>query len=257
LRHRVLFEDDELRVLSTLYAPSAVFKPHRDDLSRITMTLGGSVAEEARPGSALISSGDVLLKSRTAVHENRYAPGGALQVAIEFLCEEGDGALGRVLEDVWSLRRGADALRHALAALEAAAAKDGVALRAAATDMTAAIADAPLRDPSPPRWLWALKEDLEQAGLSGVDIAARARQAGVHPVHASRLFRACYGVSITCHAQLHAVRRAIGELAAGANLCAAAAAAGFYDQSHMSRVFRRVTGRTPGAHRKVWAGAAC
>jgi AraC-like DNA-binding protein len=34
-----------------------------------------------------------------------------------------------------------------------------------------------------------------------------------------------------------------------------ALAAGFYDQSHMTRVFRRMTGRTPGAHRAMFAAA--
>jgi AraC-like DNA-binding protein len=257
LRQRILFEDAELRVVSRRYAPGAVFAPHRDERSRITMTLGGRVAEEAGYACTMIEAGDVLLKSRCAVHENRYAPDGAQQVAIEFLAEDADGALRRVLDESWSLRRGPATMRQAAIALEAALAGNGAAIEVVANDIVGAMTNVSLRRSSPPRWLCALKTDLEEAGLSRINIADRARQAGAHPVHASRLFRACYGASITEHAQLYAVRRAIREMASGAALGAAAAAAGFYDQAHMSRVFRRVTGRTPGAHRKVVASAVC
>lgn len=259
LRHRILFDDGVLRVISRRYAPAALFERHRDDLSRITLTLGGGVAEDTRQGSVAIGPGDVLLKSRTAVHENRYAPaGGALQVSFEFLAEDADsGALRRVLDDVWSLRRGGDALRLATAALEAAIARDACTVTAAANDMASAAVESPSRRSAAPRWLASLKDELQQDGFAHVDVAHRARSAGVHPVHASRLFRACYGATITSHAQEHAVRRAIGELAAGESLSHAAASAGFYDQSHMSRVFRRITGRTPGMHRRIYADAAC
>ena len=39
-------------------------------------------------------------------------------------------------------------------------------------------------------------------------------------------------------------------------VCDVALAAGFYDQNHMSRVFKRVTGRTPGAHRALLMASA-
>jgi len=44
-------------------------------------------------------------------------------------------------------------------------------------------------------------------------------------------------------------------LSGAGRLSEIALAAGFYDQSHMTRVFRRVTGRTPGAHRTLLAAA--
>jgi methylphosphotriester-DNA--protein-cysteine methyltransferase len=100
-----------------------------------------------------------------------------------------------------------------------------------------------------------LREELEEFSLSRIDVAARAKKAGAHPAHASRLFRRCYGASITEHAQAQSVRRAIASLASGATLSDTALAAGFYDQSHMNRVFQRVTGRTPGAHRAMLAAA--
>ena len=139
--------------------------------------------------------------------------------------------------------------------LEAALAGDEHAAAAAGVDIVANSND-PDERTSAPGWLARLKEELEHASLAEVDIGARAKQAGAHPAHASRLFRRCYGHSITEHAQAQTVRRAIGPLASGASLSDVALAAGFYDQSHMSRVFKRVTGRTPGAHRALLMASA-
>jgi AraC family transcriptional regulator len=109
----------------------------------------------------------------------------------------------------------------------------------------------------PPPWLDQLRCELEQTALASVDVGARARAAGAHISHASRLFRRCYGASITQHAQAQSVRRALARLAAPEqSLSEIALAAGFYDQSHMNRVFRRITGRTPAACRALMA-AAC
>lgn len=61
-------------------------------------------------------------------------------------------------------------------------------------------------------------------------------------------------MTITEHAARQTVRRAIVALARGdRDLAAVAAGAGFYDQSHMNRVFLRLTRRTPGAHRALLA----
>jgi AraC family transcriptional regulator len=76
----------------------------------------------------------------------------------------------------------------------------------------------------------------------------------VHVSHLSRLFRRCYGASVTEYAQAHSVRRALASLAQPQlALSDVALAAGFYDQSHLNRVFRRITGRTPGACRAMLA----
>jgi AraC-like DNA-binding protein len=146
-------------------------------------------------------------------------------------------------------------MRHAATVLESALAGDCHNARTAGFDLVAANDDRPYRHCDAPIWLARLREELEDFSLARIDVAARAKEAGAHPAHASRLFRRCFGASITEHAQAQSVRRAIASLASGATLSDAALAAGFYDQSHMNRVFRRVTGRTPGAHRAMLAMA--
>lgn len=73
------------------------------------------------------------------------------------------------------------------------------------------------------------------------------------PAHLSRAFRKHVGMPP--YAYLLQLRVAIGRraLSNGATIACAALAAGFADQSHFTREFRRRTGTTPGAYQAVVA----
>lgn len=250
---KLLMWTPAMAVIASRYAPGERHPPHTDTHSRISFLLRGAYREESRAGALRMSPGDVLLKSRRARHEDVFGEAGAILVALEF---HGDDPFDLAGADLWRCRADAFALRHAVALLEAALASDCAAVGAAGADLLAAGAHSVER-PNAPAWIERLKQALEETPLAGVDVAAHAQAAGVHVSHLSRLFRRCYGASITEHAQAHSVRRALGPLAQPQlPLSEIALAAGFYDQSHMSRVFRRVTGRTPGACRALMA-AAC
>lgn len=81
-----------------------------------------------------------------------------------------------------------------------------------------------------------------------------AAMAGLSKYQLLRRFEKAYGV--TPHAWLLQQRaeRARGLIEGGAGLAAAAAATGFADQSHMTRIFVRQFGFTPGAWKKAAAG---
>src|SRR6266404_774353 len=72
--------------------------------------------------------------------------------------------------------------------------------------------------------------------------------AGVHPVHAARIFRRYSGRTPGEYLQQLRVQAACRMIAEDSDtLCAVAAQVGFADQSHMNRIFKRVVGTTPGA----------
>jgi len=249
---RILFEDGDLAVATATFAPGAAQAPHRDRHSRVTFVLAGALAEETGTGAARLRPGALLFKSRRVTHEDRMSPDGATLLS---LVVADDGAFDRALGAAcWRPVRNAEGLRAALAVIEAARARKAAGLAAAAAELLASAPTDRTAARTPPPWLQRLKADLEEAGFCAVDIAARAREAGCHPVHASRLFRGAYGRSATDHAQLHAVRRAQERLAGPAPLSEVALGAGFYDQSHMNRVFRRVAGVSPAAYRRLTAG---
>jgi AraC family transcriptional regulator len=232
------------------YQPGRQQGGHRDSTSRITLVLRGAFSEDGPSGSFEFGPGDVLLKSEDVKHQDAFGPHGAALLSVEF--ENGHPGLTRLGEGSWCRRRGASTLRLGLALLRAATFRDPNAIDIAASDI---LADSDLdseRGIVAPIWLLRLKEELETSSLAQVDVGARAREAGIHPAHLSRLFRRVTGVSITEHAQTHSVRRALQIVAeTHGPLSDVAAAAGFYDQSHMNRVFRRICGLSPGAHRTL------
>jgi AraC family transcriptional regulator len=85
-------------------------------------------------------------------------------------------------------------------------------------------------------------------------LAQVARAAGVHPVYLGQIFRQEFGETLGDY--LNRIRvRAAAELLANSDrpLSAVALDLGFYDQSHFTRVFRQLTGGTPGMFRKEYA----
>ena len=63
------------------------------------------------------------------------------------------------------------------------------------------------------------------------------------------VFRERMGMAPHRYVNLQRVRHAQALLAQGATLASAASASGFFDQSHLSRRFKRVCGMTPGQYR--------
>jgi AraC family transcriptional regulator len=105
---------------------------------------------------------------------------------------------------------------------------------------------------TPPRWLARVEARLRDACAEPASLKALAKVAGVHPVHVARVFRRHHGC--TMREQLHRLRvlDASRRIAAGAPLAEVALASGFCDQSHLTHVFRAVTGMTPSAYRATY-----
>lgn len=78
-------------------------------------------------------------------------------------------------------------------------------------------------------------------------LAALAAEAGLHPSYLVRSFARATGMTPHAHVMQCRVRRARDLLATGLPAAQAAAEAGFCDQPHMIRWFRRHLGVTPGA----------
>ncbi len=252
----LLHEDADMRVSARAYRGGEAHPPHHDRCARVSFVVRGAVAETTARASVVAAAGDVLLKSNTVAHEDRFAPSGAVIASAEFAA---DGALALDNGFDWACVRDASALRAGVSLLDAASANEAHAVRAAAVDLVAAAGEAAETNSAgaPPRWLLQLRDALEAWGLAQVDVAAHAIAAGVHPVHGSRLFRRHFGRSATDFAQAHAVRRAFALMAEpAARLSDAAVAAGFYDQSHMNRCFQRTLGVTPGRARRLALGVA-
>jgi AraC family transcriptional regulator len=105
-----------------------------------------------------------------------------------------------------------------------------------------------------PRWLTRVQDRIHAEFSSRLRMCDLAREAGVHPVHLARVFR-------------HFEKRSPGEYQQQLQLRAAcellrdpqwplatiAAECGFADQSHFTRVFRKMTATTPLRFRQALA----
>ena len=118
-------------------------------------------------------------------------------------------------------------------------------------ELCALIARQNADDPREPAWLAQVDGTIAERFSAPIDIAAIATGIGVHPSHVCRTFRRFRGRTITdalLGARVQHVARRLVE--SNDPLSAIASDAGFADQSHMTRVFKRLTGYPPGDHRR-------
>jgi AraC family transcriptional regulator len=109
-----------------------------------------------------------------------------------------------------------------------------------------------------PKWLERVRNILEQRFAEPFKLSEIAAEAGVHPVHLAREFRKHYGTSVGEYLRRVRIEYACRELM-GSNVAVTniAFAAGFADQSHFSRTFKRLCGTTPGRYRASVASQRC
>lgn len=108
-----------------------------------------------------------------------------------------------------------------------------------------------------PVWLAKIDDTINARFSETLDIADLAATAGVHPSHLCRVFRRFRGHTITdalYGARVQHVARRVAET--DDSLALIATDAGFADQSHMTRVFKRITGSPPSDHRRSVAPRA-
>ncbi len=94
---------------------------------------------------------------------------------------------------------------------------------------------------------------LEAAPEQAISLDELSRQVGLSPYHLLRTFRAEVGLPPHAYQTQLRVWRARRLLRAGLSIAEAASAAGFVDQSHLHRHFRRVLGVSPGAYLRSFA----
>lgn len=103
----------------------------------------------------------------------------------------------------------------------------------------------PADAPADSRLAHRLRELLEDRVQETFTIADAAEQLGAHPSHMTRAFTHAYGMPPHRYLISRRVDHARRLLVDGWRVADAAASAGFHDQAHLTRHFRRILGTTP------------
>lgn len=139
--------------------------------------------------------------------------------------------------------------------------RDGASMlsvEATIVTLLAELADAPSVETrnTPLPWLERVREQLHDEFRQHHALADLALSAGVHHTHLAREFRRSFGCTIGHYIRQRRVEFACHRLAASPDsLSRIAFQSGFADQSHFTRVFRRLVGMSPGVFRGRFAAS--
>jgi AraC-like DNA-binding protein len=99
-----------------------------------------------------------------------------------------------------------------------------------------------------PRAIRVAREFLDEHAGDNVTLRDLAGQTGLTPSHLCRAFRQATGMTPHAYQLQIRVRHAKALLLAGHPIALAAADAGFWDQAHLTRHFKRTMGVSPGRY---------
>jgi AraC family transcriptional regulator len=231
---------------------------HAHEETTISIVLSGSLVERVARTEEVARPLSVVVKPSGTEHEDRFGPRGAriLQITLA------SGLAARLREwqspiEQWRWMHGGPGVAPFLHVLRLVRhhGTGGHPIPDAVIEVLAALS-ANVSEPNrrPPRWLELVREQIDDSHTRTPRVHALAHAAHVHPVHLAREFRRHFGVSVTEYVQRRRLQRAAALLvdtrAAPSSL---AYDAGYTDQSHFCRLFKRETGLTPVAFRQLIA----
>jgi len=229
-------------------------RSHAHRLAYFSALVSGTYAERESGRETVYRIGDVRFHPAEYFHGDEIGSAGARFLCVE-LASEGSAALPgaalaapRMSGPSSDVARLAASIRREMRSGDAAS---DLVLEGLALQLVGALVRLPVESRLP-RWLARVAERIREESARPLRAADLAAEAGVHPVHLARAFRRHYHRTIgeaVRRARVDAVLRMLGSGAV--SLAAAAADAGFSDQSHMSRAFRRETGMSPAEYRRA------
>lgn len=235
----------------TVHAPGLQLEKHSHERASINLVLRGHYAESFNGSSDAYSPLSLIVKPAGESHANSFREEGAKCLLLEFSQERARSvsAFSDVLTAPAVDRSGAavPAGLRIVRELESPDSFSPLAVESAALDLLIAVSRRGLKRPgAEPGWMRQVLEMLHALPAEKLSLTRIASAVGVHPVHLARSFRRMHGMSIGTYARRLKVEKAVDMIGrTGLPLADIAFALGFCDQSHMSRLVKRVARLTP------------
>jgi AraC-like DNA-binding protein/quercetin dioxygenase-like cupin family protein len=239
------------------YKPRLRLPPHSHDYAVLVLVLSGGFTETYARDEQTRAPGALRMLGPGELHSNDYGSDGAQALLLELppatlsmLAERAITVAGAAHfpPDTWEARLA----RRMGEELQAGGAEAAVAIDALLLELLVhrARQSHQWRDQRCPRWLVRARELVHERFASQLSLLDLAVEVDVHPVTLARAFQRAFGHSPREYLEQVRVEHARAELAdTDQSIAAIAAACGFYDQSHLTRRFRRLTGSTPAVFR--------
>ncbi|MGH9868526.1 MAG: helix-turn-helix domain-containing protein [Candidatus Polarisedimenticolia bacterium] len=246
-----------LRVVELRFAPHVLLPPHEHDRASFFVMLEGGIEMSMSSRTFTCLPTVTTVEPPGARHTNQMSPQGARLLVIQpdvierplpLACESLLAApsqlkSSRLFHLAWALARELEFPGKASDLYV-----EGLACEMLAHAVRHRANGATRRRPA---WLARVEELLREKFLEGVSLGELARVAGVHRVHLVRTFREHNSTSPGAYQRELRLQWASDRLAHSDDpLGLIAHEAGFTDQSHFCRMFRRFTGLTPSRFRQ-------
>jgi AraC-like DNA-binding protein len=250
---------DGFLVTDARFPPLARLAPHVHERATLAVMLEGSFDLGITNRVYPCEPGCVVTEPAEERHGNVLGTAGAhvLVVQPEPTALDRLGHCGRMFEDVRYAARGPGSgvawrIVQALASPDSATPLEVEGLVLEMFALASRQGQLERRSRHAPQWLVRTRELLHASFRQPPPIDELAREAGVHPDYLARAFRLRFGVPVGTYVRRLRLEWAAARLAATEEPIARIALdAGFADQSHFTRAFKRYAGLTPGEYRQT------
>lgn len=227
---------------------------HSHELPFFCLFFGGDYAEKYGRRDVQFRPFTMSFRPAGVPHQDEVGPQGARMFGIEIEREcqrsldEGSGNLGIAYdfeggESLWLALKLYSETRTPLAPQD-------LQVESLVSELVGAVACKPESCTAAPYWLRRILDKLRTEFRERLTMDDLAREAGVHPVHLSRVFRRATGKGIGEYVHRLRIREACERMThPDVPLAEISCDLGFADQSHFTRTFHRITGSSPGAFR--------
>ncbi|HKV32762.1 MAG TPA: AraC family transcriptional regulator [Pyrinomonadaceae bacterium] len=240
-----------LTLTEKLHTPNYKTPPHIHDAASLCLTLAGKGLEISAGNRIVEQPGCVIVRAPRLVHENQIGSVAHRGLMIEL--ENSWLASCRHIASVFEGHKcfsGGPVAALALRIYHESRIKDSVApviVEGLMLELLGHASRSLVKMPvHPPAWLTQARDLLHAQFNDALNLVDVASTVGVHPTHLARTFKKHYQTTIGEYLRRLRLDWATRQLSETEDSIAEIAlAAGFYDQSHFSHLFKQHTGFTP------------
>ncbi len=237
------------------FPPDTVIPRHTHQRPVLGVILAGSFEDRFSGRTLALWAGELFTEPGEERHSNRVGSHGARVLALQPDPRDEELFCGSrsLLDEIRSMRHEGVALSASRLSSEIRR-PDGLsslAIESLALDMivTAARFEGAIGEPG---WLTRVDEIVHDTFRERLSVAEIAQAVGVHRARLARVYKRHRGLPIAMHVrQLRLAWAADRLLESAESLSSIALQAGFADQSHLTREFKRRFGVPPGAYRST------